>query len=184
MKRITPLKLTCVGAFVAALGVGCASSGTAQYNATSEPSVSVAASADTGTDRDVRIVSSTDVDSHEARGTSATMDTGSGYTTTTTTTTTVVQEQPLVEGADRITVSALSFSPETRANWVNRFPFQDNNKLFRTIETYTFVPDEEASVREFTEAVNPGTIYSEAAGGSATVSRGGGRVIQHSPNPR
>lgn len=183
MKRITPLKLTCVGAFVAALGVGCASSGTAQYDASSDRGVSVAASADTGTDRDVRIASSTDLDSHEARGTSATMDTGSGYTTTTTTTT-VVEEQPLLEGEDRITVSALSSSPDTRANWVNRFPFQDGNKLFRTIETYTFAPDEEASLQEFTEAVKPGTLYSEAAGGSATVVRGGGRVIQHSPNPR
>ena len=87
-----------------------------------------------------------------------------------------------VEGEDRITVTALSYSPETRANWVNRFPFYDQN--FRTIETYTFTPDDDASMAEFTDAVRPGELYNEASGGSATVVTGIGRVIQHSPNPR
>ena len=177
MKRITPLKLTCVGAFVAALGVGCASSGTAHYDASSDKGVSVAASADTGTDRDVRIASSTDMDSHESRGTAAVMESGTGSTV-------VVTEQPVAEGEDRITVSALSFSPETRANWVNKFPFQDLNKRFSTIETYTFTPDEDASLQEFGEVLTPGSKYYEAAGGSGAVSVGRGRVIQHSPNPR
>src|SRR5688572_33396046 len=153
MKRITPLKLTCVGAFVAALGVGCASSGTAQYDASSDPSISVAASADTGTDQDVIVTSST--------GTSAQMETG---TVVVTESGALVATQP-VEGEDRITVSALSFSPETRANWVNRFPFHEHN--FRTIETYTFTPDEEVSMAEFTDAVRPGELYNEASGGSA-----------------
>lgn len=180
MKQITPLKLTCVGAFVAALGVGCASSGTAHYDANSDNGVSVAASADAGTDRDVRIASSTDMDSHDSRGSSAQMDTGSD------TATVVVNNEPVtVEGGDRITMSALSFSPETRANKVNIFPFYDNNWNLRTIDTYVFTPDEDASVQEFTTAVSPGTLYNEAAGGTPeVVSTGTGRAILHSPNPR
>jgi len=172
MKRITPLKLTCVGAFVAALGVGCASSGTAQYDASSDKGVSVAASADTGTDQDVIVASSTGTPAQMETGTSTAIVTESGA---------LVPTQP-VEGADRITVTAMSFSPDTRASWVSRFPFWEQN--FRTIETFTFIPDEDVSLREFTTAVAPGTIYHEAAGGTTAVSARHGRVIQHSPNPR
>lgn len=180
MKRITPLKLTCVGAFVAALGVGCASSGYARYDADtgSTESVGAPASADLGT----RV-------SHTSETSTETM--GSTVVTTTTTTDTYMTDEhgrvlatAPVEGGDRVTVSALNVWPDTRANWVNRFPFQDNNKLFHAMETYTFAPDDDASVREFTEAVSPGTLYSEAAGGTAVTTTGRGRVIQHSPNPR
>jgi hypothetical protein len=180
MKRITPLKLTCVGAFVAALGVGCASSGYARYDADStDKDVGVAASADMGTDRDVRIASSTDLDTHESRGASAQLDTGTDRDR-------IVVDSDLendVEGEDRITVSALSFNPETRANWVNRFPFYDNNWRMAVIETYTFTPDDDAELPEFRTTMRSGSAYSEAAGG-AGVETGGARVIQHSPNPR
>ncbi len=169
MKRITPLKLTCVGAFVAALGVGCASSGTAQYDADSGRGVSVAASADTGTDMNL--------DSHESRGASATMDTGTGYSTV------VVDDQPITEGEERVTVSALSFNPETRANWVNRFPFHDPNWRLSVIETYTFAPEDDVDLPEFRTTMRAGETYTEAAGGVG-YQTGGRRIIQHSPNPR
>jgi hypothetical protein len=153
MKRITPLKLTCVGAFVAALGMGCASTGYARYDAdlheNRDSSVGAAAQMDTGTDRD-----------------------------------TIAVDTAAVEGEDRVTVSALSFSPETRANWVNKFPFYDNNWNLRVIETHTFVADEDADLAEFTTAMRPGSAYAEAAGGASGISTGGARVIQHSPNPR
>jgi hypothetical protein len=187
MKRITPLKLTCVGAFVAALGVGCASTGYARYDADSDRDVGVAASADVGTDRDVRISSSTDtdiaasadLDRHESRGASAQLDTGTDRATIV-----VDDDVTEVEGEERVTVSALSFNPETRANWVNKFPFYDQNWNLRVIEVYTFAPDEDVEMPEFRTSLRPGETYAEAAGGTAVVSSGRARVIQHSPNPR
>ena len=157
MKQITALKLTCVAAFVASLGAGCASSGYARYDAdsTNQDGMGVSASADVGTD---------------SSASSSTM----------------VASDVDTEGEERITVSALSFNPETRANWVNKFPFYDQAWNLRVIETYTFTPpDGDADLRasvdtdnEFRTSTEPGSVYVEAAGGSGT------RVIQHSPNPR
>ena len=169
MKRITPLKLTCVGALVAALGVGCASSGYARYDADStDTDASVAASADLGTDT-------------TSTGAYAQMDTGTDRATI------LVDDE--AEGEARVTVSALSFNPETRANWVNKFPFYDQNWNLRVIETYTFAapdPNLEIASRsdlpEFSTSLPAGAVYVEAAGGAGEVRTG--RVIQHSPNPR
>ena len=174
MKQITPLKLTCAGALVAALGAGCASSGYARYDAdsTAKEDVSVAASADIGTDRDMN---------SDASGAYAQMDTGTDRA--------VILVDDEAEGEARATVSALSFSPDTRATWVNRFPFYEANRNMKVIETYTFAaPDpnlEIASSRnlpEFSASLPPGSVYVEAAGGAGEVRTG--RVIQHSPNPR
>jgi hypothetical protein len=173
MKRITPLKLTCVGAFVAALGVGCASTGYARYDADSNKDVGVAASADIGTDRDTTLA---DMDRHESRGAYAQTDTGTDRDRI------LVSEAPA--GEERVTVSALSFNPETRATWVNRFPFYDQNWNIKVIETYTFVPEEDVSLPEFRASTRPGSAYAEAAGGAGDVRVGRARVIQHSPNPR
>jgi hypothetical protein len=169
MKRITPLKLTCVGALVAALGVGCASSGYARYDADSTHNdAGVAASADIGTDT-------------TSMGASAQMDTGRDHAT--------ILVDDKAEGEARATVSALSFNPETRANWVNKFPFYDNNWNLRVIETYTFAaPDQNLTIAsrsdlpQFSTSLPPGSVYVEAAGGAGEVRTG--RVIQHSPNPR
>ena len=156
MKQITALKLTCVAAFVAALGVGCASTGYARYDADStdmDEGIGVSASADTGTDRG----------------------------------TILVDEE--AEGAARVTVSALSFNPDTRATWVNKFPFYDAPWTMRVIETYTFAaPDPTVEIAstsdapQFSMSLPPGAVYVEAAGGAGDVEVG--RVIQHSPNPR
>lgn len=94
------------------------------------------------------------------------------------------------EGAARATVSALSFNPETRATWVNKFPFYDNSRRIVAIETYTFaVPDSDlrasidrSDLPQFSMDLPPGSVFVESAGGSGEVRTG--RVIQHSPNPR
>jgi hypothetical protein len=92
------------------------------------------------------------------------------------------------EGEERVTVSALSFSPETRANWVNKFPFYDRNYRLRTIDVYTFaVPDDvdldvdDDNDREFSASMPAGTVFVEAAGGAGEVRSG--KIIQHSPTP-
>jgi hypothetical protein len=150
MKQTNALKLTCLAASVAVLGMGCASTGHARYDAdSSTEGVGVSAR------------------SEMAGETSATLD-----------------ESDI--GPARVTVSALSFSPETRADWVNKFPFYDYR--VRVIETHTFaVPDPTitASVRtdlpEFSVNLPPGSVFVEAAGGAGEAEVG--RVIQHSPNP-
>jgi hypothetical protein len=94
------------------------------------------------------------------------------------------------EGEARVTVSALAANPETRADWVNRFPFHDQNWRIQVIETYTFAaPDSGIEVAtttrsdlpEFSASLPPGSVFVEAAGGAGEVRTG--RVIQHSPNP-
>jgi hypothetical protein len=182
MKEITALKLTCVGAFVATLGVGCASTGYARYDADRtdmDQGVGVSASADVGTDRSTIV--HTDSDKTTAVHTDADRDhivlvDGDHDSTL------VV---PDTEGEERITVSALSFSPETRATWVNRFPFYDNNWRLRTIDTYTFAVPEDVNLkdndREFSASMPSGTVFVEAAGGAGEVRTG--RIIQHSPSP-
>ena len=197
MKQVTALKLTCVGAFVATLGVGCASSGYARYDADqtdADQGVGVSASADVGTDRsastDTTVIRAKNVDENSVL---------------TDTNTKVVHGEPVVvkttdvgssdveavnvvdsEGEERITVSALSFTPETRAAHVNRFPFYDRNWNLRTIDVYTFaVPDDVDvdvdSTPEFRADLPEGSVFVEAAGGAGEVRTG--RIIQHSPNP-
>jgi hypothetical protein len=92
------------------------------------------------------------------------------------------------EASARVSVSALSSVPETRANWINRFPFYDVNYQLRTIEVYTFaVPDPDLRVSsrtespQFREDMAPGSVFVESAGG---VGSRPVRVIQHSPNPK
>ena len=86
-----------------------------------------------------------------------------------------------------MTVSALSFGPETRATWVNKFPFYDRNWAIRTIEVHTFaVPSEidvdvDRDTPEFRADLPAGSVFVEAAGGAGDVRTG--RVIQHSPSP-
>lgn len=151
-KQINALKLTFLGTAVAALGIGCASSGYARYDA-DQQDMSAGASANT--------------------------EMGSGHQT------------DLASDEDRAaassTVSALGRTVETRATWVNKFPFYD--RRIRTLETYTFaVPDPSLSVAstdanlpEFSASLEPGSVFVEAAGGSGEVRTG--RVIRHSANP-
>jgi hypothetical protein len=90
------------------------------------------------------------------------------------------------EGAARVTVSALSFVPETRADWVNRFPFYDQQYRLVNNDIYTFaVPDPHlhasasSDLPEFSVSLPPGSVFVESAGGAGEVRTG--RVIQHSP---
>lgn len=144
-KQTRVLKLTALAGAMAALFVGCASSGVAHY------------------DRDNRAV-----------GTSAQIETGTAVA-------------PMDEAAARSTVSALSFSPETRPAFANKWPVEWN---IRTIDTYTFrVPagttvaaGETTTGPEFAASMQPGAVFVEAAGGAGETRTV--RVIQHSPNPR
>ena len=90
------------------------------------------------------------------------------------------------EGAARVTVSALSFTPETRAAYVNKFPFYDSNWRLRDINLYTFAVHDPAlhayassDLPHFSENLPPGSVFVESAGGAGEVRTG--RVIQHSP---
>ena len=47
-----------------------------------------------------------------------------------------------LDGEDRVTVSALSFSPETRPQQLNKWPIEWN---LRSIDTYTFVVPQDAA---------------------------------------
>jgi hypothetical protein len=198
MKQVTALKFTCVGAFVATLGVGCASSGYARYDADRtdmDQDVGVSASADVGAGSSASISADADVDTDRSinvrndsnavvvqsdldndRNMDLDIDSNRNLSTVDT------------EGEERVTVSALSSSPETRATWVTRFPFYDMNKRFKTIDVYTFsVPGDidvdldDDNDREFSASTPAGSVFVEAAGGAGEVN--GGRVIQHSPNP-
>jgi hypothetical protein len=189
MKQIIALKLTCVGAVVATLGMGCASTGYARYDADQtdmDQGVGVSASADVGTDSsairteaDLRdenaAIVRTDLDQHDT----VVVDMDSKHEALLAADT---------EGEERVTVSALSFTPDTRAAWVNKFPFYD--RKIRTIDTYTFaVPDDSVDVAtirrsdepEFRTDLPSGSVFVEAAGGAGEVRTG--RVIQHSPSP-
>jgi hypothetical protein len=200
MKEITALKLTCVSAFVATLGVGCASSGYARYDADRtdmDQGVGVSASADVGTDSDTTVIRRdldrdvvvrTDVDNDPNVVVRTDLDRNADA---------VVLQDPDgdedivvadTEGEERVTVSALSFTPETRATWVNKFPFYDRNYRLRTIDVYTFaVPDDidldvdDDNDREFRASMPAGTVFVEAAGGAGEVRSG--KIIQHSPSP-
>jgi len=172
MKKLDAFKLSLLAASVAGLGVGCASSGYARYD--NDHSMNAGAGASAG---GMGASASAQVGSDTYR--TDTMDTQTHHYVTTT---------DRDEGAARVTVTALSFSPETRANWVNKFPFYDQNWQLRTIDTYTFaVPDPSlhASVSsdlpQFSVNLPPGSVFVESAGGAGEVRTG--RVIQHSPNP-
>lgn len=189
MKQITALKLTCVGAFVATLGVGCASSGYARYDADQtdmNQGVGVSAGADIGTESSASINADADLDHNASIRTDSDADFVSSADMRNDGDIRVVDES--AEGEARVTVSALSLTPETRANWMTKFPFYDQNKQIRSINTYTFaVPDPEVETRidsgapEFSASLPPGSVFVEAAGGAGEVRTG--RVIQHSPNP-
>ena len=198
MKQITALKLTGAVTFVAALTVGCASSGYARYDddtpayrsevgvsasAPADADLSVSARTDADVDADLTTTADsdlsarTDIDvSPDANvGVSARSDMGSDYD--------VVVVDDDEEGEARSTVSALSFNPDTRATWVTKFPF---DRQIRVIETYTFAPpdpelDDIVDAPRFSASMPPGSVYVEAAGGAGEVRAG--RVIQHSPNP-
>jgi len=218
MKDITALKLTCVGAFVATLGVGCASSGYARYDADQtdmNQGVGVSASANVGTDTSasVRTDANTGTDSAtvirakdiDENSVLTSVDTkpvqGEPVVVTTTHNNNLASTHHLAgtqdnvnvgtvadtEGEERVTVSALSFSPDTRpARFSNQFPFYDRNWRLRTVDVYTFaVPDDvdlnNDNDREFSASMPAGSVFVEAAGGAGEVRSG--RIIQHSPSP-
>lgn len=195
MKQITALKLTCVGAFVATLGVGCASTGYARYDADQtdmDQGVGVSASADVGTDNSIR--TEADLRNESSATVRTDLDRSDTVVVDTDRYDRLNRDNDLLvadtEGEERVTVSALSFAPETRATWVNKFPFYQHK--FRTIDTYTFaVPDSDVELSsrnrrsdapEFSAELPSGSVFVEAAGGAGEV-RSGGRVIQHSPTP-
>src|SRR3954470_14351391 len=161
MKQITALKLTLLTASVAALGMGCASTGYARYDANTSPGVGVSASAETGTDHDMNVQTRT-----------YSTDRDIGYTNDRD-----LRVAKRDEGAARVTVSALSFEPETRATWVNKFPFYDRDLV--AIQTYTFaVPDRKVDLAdrtdlsglpEFSVNLPPGSVFVESAGGAGEV---------------
>lgn len=196
MKDITALKLTCVGAFVATLGVGCASSGYARYDADQtdmDQGVGVSASADVGTDTSIRTDADTTVvrtDLNNDRNVTVRSDLDADHNTVVLNDADGNEDMVVAdtEGEERITVSALSFTPETRANWVNKFPFYDRNYQLRTIDVYTFAVPNDIDLnvdkdhdREFRASMPSGTVFVEAAGGAGEVRSG--KIIQHSPSP-
>jgi hypothetical protein len=169
MKKLDAFKLSLLAASVAGLGVGCASSGYARMDnggagasaGANVGGVGASAGAQVGTDRDMAYDNNYRHDRYDSRS-----DRG--------------------QGEARVTVSALSFTPETRANWVNKFPFYDQNWQLRTINLYTFaVPDPElhasasGDLPQFSVNLPPGSVFVESAGGAGEVRTG--RVIQHSP---
>ena len=188
MKDITALKLTCVGAFVATLGVGCASSGYARYDADQtdvDQGVGVSASADVGTDASTSVRTDADL-----RNDTTVVRSDLGTDNNTAMLSDPDGDEDMVvadtEGEERVTVSALSFTPETRATWANKFPFYDRNYRLRTIDVYTFAVPSDVDVnnendREFSASMPAGTVFVEAAGGAGEVRSG--KIIQHSPSP-
>ncbi|MGZ8919405.1 MAG: hypothetical protein ACXW3L_00340 [Limisphaerales bacterium] len=187
MKQITALKLTCVGAVVATLGMGCASTGYARYDADQtdmDQGVGVSASADVGTDNSA-IRTEADLSKDSSATVRTDLDRSDKVAMNYNDNDTLVVAD--TEGEERVTVSALSFSPDTRATWVNKFPF---DRRIRTIDTYTFaVPGSNADLStrrsdapQFRTELPSGSVFVEAAGGAGEV-RTGGRVIQHSPSP-
>lgn len=172
MKKLDAFKLSLLAASVAGLGVGCASSGYARSDtdhstgagvSANVAGVGASAGAQVGTDRDATYMGTQPV--HSAR---------------------YDRDARRAEGAARVTVSALSFTPETRATWVNKFPFWDNNWQLRDVSVYTFaVPDPNlhasatADLPQFSENLPPGSVFVESAGGAGEVRTG--MVIQHSP---
>jgi hypothetical protein len=173
MKKLDAFKLSLLAASVAGLGVGCASSGYARYDkdngagagmSANAAGVGASAGAQVGTDRST---------TYTDRNTTYVSDRSD-------------RAMDREEGAARVTVSALSFTPETRADWVNKFPFWDRNWQLRDVSVYTFaVPDPNlhaavtTDLPQFSVNLPPGSVFVESAGGSGEVRTG--MVIQHSP---
>jgi hypothetical protein len=187
MKKLDAFKLSLLAASVAGLGVGCASSGYARMDdnrmdagaGASVGGVGASASADVGSDRGYATTETRTMttDTRMDRDYSMRHDRYNSH-----------YDLDRSEGAARVTVSALSFTPETRANWVNKFPFYDQNWRLSTIDTYTFaVPDPDlrtsasTDLPQFSVNLPPGSVFVESAGGAGEVRTG--RIIQHSPNP-
>jgi hypothetical protein len=187
MKKLDALKLSLLAASVAGLGIGCASSSYARYDqdrgmnagmGANVGGVGASASAQVGSDANANV----DMTTHRDMTTYGNRPYNSDYHNYS------YRDYGYDEGSSRITVSALSFTPETRANWVNKFPFWDQNWKLRTIDTYTFaVPDRDLHVSstsdlpQFSVNLPPGSVFVESAGGAGEVRTG--RVIQHSPVP-
>jgi hypothetical protein len=173
MKQTNAFKTTFLAASAAALGLfgaGCASTGYAHYdsNKDNNSGMGASASAEVGTDH-------VNVNEHHH------YDNDRDYRADR-------MEAREDSGAARVTVSALSFTPDTRARWVNKFPFWDPNFQTRTIDLYTFAtPDPSVSVAstsdlpQFSMSLPPGSVFVESAGGAGETRAG--RVIQHSPMP-
>jgi hypothetical protein len=167
MKQTNALKLTFLAASVAAFGVGCASTGYARYDTDTtqqDHAMGASASAEVGTDQ-------MNMDAQHYRG-----DRDMNV---------AAREN---DGEARVTVSALSFTPDTRATWVNKYPFWDTRWQTRTIDVYTFAaPDPSldlaasSDLPQFSVNLPPGSVFVESAGGAGEVRAG--RVIQHSPVP-
>jgi hypothetical protein len=158
MKNQTNALKTCLlGAAVAVLGVGCATSGHARYDADADMNadMGVSASADVGTDR-----SDLDASYHTSDDDRA---------------------------AAQATVSALGRTVDTRASWLNRHPFYDYNLRTMETYTFAApdpglnMASTDTGAPEFSVDLEPGSVYVEAAGGEGEVRAG--RVIRHSPNP-
>lgn len=180
-KQTKTFTLSLLAASVAALSVGCASTGYARYD-DSDDAVGASAGAEVG-GAEAGVSAGVDVDDND-------LDADSDLNTTM-----VDQDYDAnydrrntsdpAKGAASLSETTLSFTPETRANWVNRFPFYDWN--IRVINTYTFaVPDPALTVTSrdlptFSENLEPGSVFVEAAGGAGEVTAG--RVIRHSPLP-
>ena len=200
MKHNNALKLSLATAFVAALGIGCASSGYARYDADTDMdtdmgaaagaevgTASIDADASIDTDNNLDIDRNMDLDTRADIDSRADVDLDTDYDVDSDVdmASNIDSEE---EAAARSTVTALGRAEETRADWVNKFPFYDARWRMRTIETYTFaVPDPEADAIDATApsfSVNlpPGSVFVEAAGGSGETEVN--RVIQHTVNPR
>lgn len=196
-KQTRTFTLSILAAAVAALSVGCASTGYARYDDPDTDAMGVSAGAEVGEaeadvradvdlnddDMDLEVNDDIEVDVNDD------VDVDRDYV--------IVDEADYdrdtrydidaeAEAAANSTVSALSFAPETRATWVNKFPFYDWN--LAVVETYTFaVPDPEITVTAssdlptFSEDLEPGSVFVEAAGGAGEITAG--RVIRHSPTP-
>lgn len=191
-KQITILKLTCLAATVAMVTVGCATSGQARVD-TDDDAMGASGRVEVGSDVDADIDADIDTDSDadvDVEVKKSDLDRPSEIH--------LRSDRDLDTDADiyaevdendkasaRATVSALSFSPETRADWMNRFGM-DWAQRMQTIEVYTFhVPDLDLdstdSLPSFSANLPVGSAYVEAAGGAGDVRTR--RVIQHSPNP-
>ena len=185
-KQTKTFTLSLLAASVAALSVGCASTGYARYD-DSDDALGASAGAEIG-GAEAGVSAGVDMDDNDL---DADLDTNADLnadvdTDYDRTSTRGYNSDPAREGAARSTVTALSFVPETRATWVNRFPFYDWK--LSVIETYTFAPPDPtlsvtsgADLPTFSENLEPGSVFVEAAGGSGEITAG--RVIRHSPLP-
>lgn len=174
-KQTNNLKLTVLAASVAVLSVGCASTGYARYD-DDRNAMGASAGAEVG-GAEAGVSAGVDIDDDPGLDRDYNYDTDYDQTD---------MADAALEGSSRSTVSALSFSPETRPTWVNKFPFYDWN--LAVVETYTFaVPDPDLTLTAGTDApafradMEPGSVFVEAAGGAGEITAG--RVIRHSPTP-